>query len=199
MQRLLAPGGKYYHPRIVTEVAVSEQGTIVGFGRKSRPKGTIVKDVAVLKPGTTRGEIDRFITKASDVTELVVDLKVGRRGARLRQLETLRRFGVTNVKMRPYSDLPGAVPRTLSRIRWARKLRGVPVLSAVMLGLTLSEVAEAAETGDLDRVVETATGMDILKETAESVGTAAEKAVRTWALEHGVTREQKEEAVKKIE
>jgi RHS repeat-associated protein len=189
MTKMLSPGGKYHHPRILTEVAVSERGTIVDFYRNSRPAGSLVKDVVILREGTTKTDIARFGTKAKDVTLAVVDLKVGRHGADPKQGETLRRFGVTNIKLKLRSNFEAK--QAASRIRWANKIRGVPLLAGLAIGLTAAEAKAAIDEGDLDHALNVMTGLDLIEDAANLTGEALEKELREYFDGLGATPEKR--------
>jgi hypothetical protein len=177
----LAPGGKYHHARIATEVEVDERGIIRYFGKRRKPpKGSLIKDVVILRKGETLGDIILGTTRANDIAEIVFDLKTGKYGAKVRQFDTMERFGVSSVKRKPFTEIGVTRPQRRSLYNKLKKLKGaIRVLPASMIvivvGVTAAEAEELAAAGDLDAAIARITGMDTLTDIAESAGDAVER------------------------
>ncbi|HEX7183314.1 MAG TPA: RHS repeat-associated core domain-containing protein [Thermoanaerobaculia bacterium] len=206
LQKLLDRGGKYYHPRILTEVEVSANGTIFHHGVKQiAASGSIIKDIVILKPGMTRLNVRPGRTKAKQVTQLVVDLKIGKRGASLLQVLTLKRFGVLNLKLRPYGNLLQEYSDVLDDLRLLRRFKrgGKYILPALALfGKVLSaqEMAEAVEHGDPEEALKIMTGVDMFEDAATAAGNHIEDRLRNGPLKGAISeKEAKERAIDEID
>jgi len=109
-----------------------------------------VKDIVVLNPGATIADIERFQTEAKSVTNLVVDLKTGLIGAPLRQADTLKRFGVTNLILRPFENVAIQRQQSLRVGGWAVRFPRLPqrplVLGWSSRSVTICSIFERRRT-----------------------------------------------------
>jgi RHS repeat-associated protein len=198
---------KFYHPRILTEVEVDTAGTILRYGPRSRAaEGSLVKDIVVMKPGMTRKVVLTEVTTAKHVTELVIDLKTGLTGADPRQLDTLDRFGVTNVFLRPFENVAFQRKQSIKLIKRLNMLKGliqyVPKVATLVgagaLYLTASDAQAALRSGDLDRAVQIMSG-NILPDVAHAVGDEMERRGQAWENRLCVSRDCKQTQIEEID
>jgi RHS repeat-associated protein len=163
LQEYLSPGGRFYDSRFLPETEVDPDGVIQSFGRRRiADKDARVKDVVVrvLRPDARPENIYLGHTKASDVTQFVFDLKMGVRGNSHHQRDTLSRFGVRAITLRAHGDIVQETEGLISDLRMVRRLKPIAKIAPSILGifaavLGAEEIAEAAESGDLDRTLET--------------------------------------------
>jgi RHS repeat-associated protein len=194
-QLLMDPKSSFYHPRILTEVEVTERGIVKNFGAKGwASSGSLVKDIVVLREGMDSRTVRKGLSSAKDVTHLVVDLKTGLYGAPLRQTETLRRFGVTNLVLRPFGDIVVQRQQSLrimKRLNRAGSVLEVPqvakLLGAGLIMMTAAEAKAAVESGDLDRAAELMSG-NFLPAAARMIGDAIEDKAQRFGDRLGISR-----------
>jgi hypothetical protein len=150
--------------------------------------------------------IERF-TQASDVTSLVVDLKTSLLGAPLRQRETLKRFGVTNLILRPFEDVRIQRAQNIKIMRrllnWKGTVQAIPAAAKVLgvagIYLTAEEASAALRQGELDRAVDVMAGVSLLTDTAHAVGDEMEERAQRWEDRLGVSRRSKQQQIDEID
>jgi hypothetical protein len=186
LQQLLAKGGRFHHPRILTEVEVGSAGTIMEFGERGiAGKDSLVKDVVILAKGKSAKDITPFKTKARSVTQLVIDLKTGAKGAAMHEAKTLVRFGVNNIELRAHGNILEAYDASIvklekvkARVAKMKKYKRMPgakfLFGGVMFGLTAAQAYALAESGELDRAMMVMSGVDLGVDTAEYLANEGE-------------------------
>jgi RHS repeat-associated protein len=204
MQELLAPGGTYHHPRVLTEVEVGPGGRILNFGgRGFAQSGSMVKDVVVLRQGVSPAAIRLGATEAKTVTQLVVDLKTGIRGAAMREGATLTRFGVTNVKLKPFQNIFEQRAKSVKMLQRLERFKPlakiVPVLGALVTGLTIADAKEALAAGDPERAAKVMMGLDAVEDSTKALANETERRLKEWEDSIGLSRETRTKAADELE
>jgi RHS repeat-associated protein len=189
----------FYHPRIVTEVEVNGAGVVTRFGRRRfAPLNSMVKDIIVLAPEAKIA----VGMEARAVTQLVVDLKTGLLGAPLRQTETLKRFGVTNLVLRPFESVAlqrGQSLRIMRRLKAAQAIIEMLPAASRMLGaaalfMSADEAKAALVSGDIDRAADLLSG-NFIPGVAHVMGEDAERRAQAWEDRIGVSRKAKQQQI----